>query len=436
MPRLLIRVTTVLAIACAVAVLVLLPWWMLVALVVVLGLWMLLTQAGRQAWSVTELAIATLPQRLSSSSVIVLGIAGVVCVLVALLAMAAGFQATLQQTGTEDTAIIMRAGSQTEMNSVIDQETAQLVDQAPQVLRDAQGRPIASPELVVVVAIPERGSGLDANVELRGVGERAWDLRPNVRIIAGRRFRAGLRELVVGKRAHQQFAQTDVGSVLSLNRQPWTVVGIFDSGDAHDSELWGDSATIASTYRRGDSVTSISLGLTSAGAFDAYKAAITHDPRLKVDVKRTRDFYSSQSESLAQTIRILGATVGAIMGIGAVFGALNTMYAAVAARTREIATLRAIGFQGVPVIVSVLIETMLLAVLGGVIGAALAWLLFDDYTTSTLGENFSQVVFNFKVSPALLWEGLKWALAIGLIGGLFPAVRAARFAVTSGLREL
>jgi putative ABC transport system permease protein len=214
------------------------------------------------------------------------------------------------------------------------------------------------------------------------------------------------------------------------------VVGGFESDDAHDSEIWADTDVVGSTYRRGSSTTTVLARLTDPQAYAALKASIASDPRLQVDVKTTRAYYSEQSERLTRVIRILGTVVGAIMAVGAVFGALNTMYAAVAARAREIATLRAIGFRGVPVVVSVLLETMLLALLGGVIGAAVAWLLFDNYTASTLGRNFSQVVFAFSVSPALLWDGLKWALAIGFVGGLFPAVRAARIPVTAGLREL
>ncbi len=216
----------------------------------------------------------------------------------------------------------------------------------------------------------------------------------------------------------------------------WTVVGAFDSGDSHNSELWGDTDIVGSAYRRGSSTTSVTVRLTSPAAFDAFKAGLESDRRLQVDVSTTRQFYNAQSATISTTIRILGTVVGVIMAIGAVFGALNTMYAAVAARSREIATLRAIGFRGTPVILSVMVETLLLALLGGVIGAALAWALFDNYTASTLGSNFSQVVFAFKVSPPLLWDGLKWALTIGLVGGLFPALRAARQPVTTGLREL
>jgi putative ABC transport system permease protein len=426
----------VLLIVATIAALSVLPWLLLLALVVLLAAWMMFTRRGRQAWSVTQVGIATIPQRLGSSSVVVVGIAGVVGVLVALLAMGEGFQATLKKTGSDDTAIVLRGGALTELNSVLDREIATLISQAPQVLKNAQDQPIASGEIVVVAALPKKSNGLDANVEMRGVGERAWELRPNVKVIAGRKFEPGLRELMVGKGARGEFAGVEPGSTLRLNSQEWTVVGAFDSGDAHNSEIWGDAQIIASAYRRGSSVTSVNVRLTGADAFDAFKATLASDPRLKVEAKTTRAYYNEQSEQLTQLIRILGTTVAVIMAIGAVFGALNTMYAAVAARAREIATLRAIGFRGLPVIVSVLLETMMLAFLGGLLGAMITWLIFDNYTVSTLGSNFSQVVFAFQVSPTLLWSGLKWALAIGFIGGLFPALRAARQPVTAGLREL
>lgn len=411
-------------------------WLLPLTLVALFAGWMAFTRRGNQAWSVTQVGIATLPQRLGSASVVVVGIAGVVGVLVALLAMGQGFSATLKQTGTDDTAIVMRGGAQTELNSVLAHDTVALIAQTPQVLKNAQGQPIASQELVVVAALPKKSNGLDANVEIRGISDSAWELRPQVRIIAGRKFSPGLRELTVGKGAHEQFAGLDLGSTLKLSGQVWTVVGVFDSGDAHNSEIWGDTQVVASTYRRGSSATSVTVRLTDARAFDAFKAALASDPRLQVDAKTTRVYYNEQSENLATIIHILGISVAVIMAIGAVFGALNTMYAAVATRTREIATLRAIGFGSVPVVVSVLLETMLLALVGGLLGAGIAWLIFDNYTVSTLGANFSQVVFAFQVSPGLLTSGLVWALAIGFIGGLFPALRAARMPVTAGLREL
>jgi putative ABC transport system permease protein len=427
---------TLIVAAAFVALLVALPWWSAVVAAALLVVWLFSTRGGRQAWSVTELGIATVPQRLGAASVVVVGIAGVVGVLVALFAMAQGFQATLAQTGNDHSAIVLRANSQTELNSVLDHDATTIIGGEPQVARDAHGQPIASPELVVVASLPKKSTGLDANVEVRGIGQEAWALRPQARIVAGRRFTPGLRELIVGKRAMKEFEHTALGSTMDIGGQPWAVVGEFDTGDEHDSELWADADVVASTYRRGESRTSVTVQLKSPAEFNAFKAAVTADPRFKVDASTTRDYYNRQSQQLTQLIRVLGTTVGIIMAIGAVFGALNTMYAAVATRTREIATLRAIGFRGGPVVVSVLIETLLLAIAGGVIGAGLAWAIFDHYTASTLGANFSEVVFEFRVTPALLASGLKWALAIGFVGGLFPAVRAARMAVTEGLREL
>ncbi|HKE46696.1 MAG TPA: ABC transporter permease [Rhodanobacteraceae bacterium] len=433
--RFLVNFSMIVVLALAIFALSLMPWWGLLAIAVLLVLWMLLARSGRQAWNVTKVGVATIPQRLGSSSVVVIGIAGVVGVLVALLAMAEGFRATLQQTGDANTAIILRGGATAELSSGVGRDEVAQIVQLAGILKDAQGKPIASPELVVVANIPKKGTATDANVEIRGVGEQAFALRPNVRITSGKKFSQGLRELIVGKGALAQFAGLEPGSTINLGNQQWTITGVFEAGDAHDSELWGDVETVSATYRR-QGYQSVTARLTSPQALDELKAAIAADPRLKVDAKTTSDYYTAQSENLTRVIRVMGIVIGVIMGIGAVFGALNTMYAAVATRAREIATLRAIGFRGLPVVVSVLLETMLLAFAGGLLGAAVAWLIFNNYTVSTLGANFSQVVFAFKVSPDLVWSGLKWALAIGFIGGLFPALRAARLPVTTALREL
>ena len=276
--------------------------------------------------------------------------------------------------------------------------------------------------------------GTKGRVEVRGVGPQAPLLRPNLKIIEGRTFTPGLREMVVGKGARQQFIGLEPGATINLNNQQWTIVGAFESGDAHESELQGDVDTVSSAYRR-QGYQSVTVRLTSAEALDAFNVALAGDPRLKVDAKTTLDYYTAQSESLSRVIRIVGITIATIMAIGAIFGALNSMYAAVATRAREIATLRAIGFGSPPVVISVMLETMLLALLGGLLGATIAWLIFNNYTVSTLGSNFSQVVFQFSVSATLLWTGVKWALAIGFVGGLLPAVRAASLPVTTALRE-
>lgn len=386
-----------------------------------------------QIAEITWMSLATIPQRLGSSLVIVAGIAGVVGVLIALLAMAEGFQAVLNEAGRLDQAIVLRKGASAELNSGLSREDTVLIAQAPGILKDADRRPISSAEVVVVANLPKQSTGTDANVELRGVGPQVWALRSEARIVAGRSFATGKRELVVGKAAQGEFAGLEVGNRVRLGLQDWTIVGVFVSGDAHESELWGDPEVLQGAYNR-SGYQSVTVKLTDADAFDALKASLSSDPRLTVDVQRTRDYYATQSEDLTRLIRILGQAVAAIMGVGAIFGALNTMYAAVSTRAREIATLRAIGFSSTPVVVSIILEAMLLALLGGAIGAFLSWLLFDQYRVSTLGANFSQVVFAFEVSSPLITQGLVWALAIGLVGGLLPAIHAARQPVTQALR--
>ena len=410
-----------------------LPWFGVVALVLAFAVWMALSRSGRQAASVTAVGVSTIRQRAGSSSVIVIGIAGVVAVLVALLAMGDGLTATLESGGRTDTAIVLRGGSAAESASVLVHDDVMAIEQAPGIARDAGGKPMASAELVVAASVKQKDSN-DANAQLRGVDDEAWALRPNLKIIQGRRFKPGLRELDVGQGAARQFAGMAIGDEVKLGTESWKVVGMFASGDAYDSELWADRQTVASAYRRGNSAESVLVKLTSAAAFDSFNAALASDPKLKVEASSTKVYFAKQSAGLAKVIRIVGLTVGVIMAIGAIFGALNCMFAAVAGRAREIATLRAIGFRGVPVVVSVMLETMLLALFGGVLGALVVWLVFNGYTASTL-SGLTQLVFRFQVSPQLLWEGLKWALAIGFIGGLFPAVRAARLPVTTALRE-
>ena len=410
-----------------------LPLAAVVALAVATALWLALTRYGRQTIAVAGIGIASLPRRWGASSVIVVGIAGVVGVLVAMLAMGEGFKATLNRTGSEDSAIILRGGSQAETNSVITRDQVPLISALDGIARGEDGQPLVSPELSQVVDLPTVADGTDANVQLRGVGAQAWKLRPQVKIVEGRSFGSGLRELVAGRGAQHQFRGIAVGNKIRLGSQEWTVVGAFESGDSHESELWADAEVVGSTYNR-RAFQSVTVKLQSGDGLKRLTSALAADPRLKLDVLSTHAYYSKQSEQLEKLIKILGTVIGTIMAIGAVFGALNTMYAAVAGRAREIATMRALGFRGLPVVVAIMLETMLLALLGGLLGAAVAWILFNGHTVSTLGQNFSQVVFQFRVSPALLWTGLKWALGIGLVGGLFPALRAARLPVTEALR--
>jgi putative ABC transport system permease protein len=406
---------------------------------VLLAVWMLLARQGRQAISVTAVGISTLRQRLGMSSVIVIGIAGVVAVLVALLAMSDGYRETLSKTGSADTAIVMRGASASEVMSVLDHDSVTLIPQTAGIAKDAKGQPIASPELVVAANLPIKGGKADdeGSVQLRGVSDQAWAVRPNLKIVEGRKFTPGMRELIVGKGAARQFAGLEPGHEIRLGSQLWTVVGVFASGDSMDSEVWGDAGVVADTYRRGSSRASVTVKLADPGAFDAFKATLEANPQLKVDVSTTLDYFSKQSEGMSNFLTIIGIVVGSIMAIGAIFGALNCMFAAVAARAREIATLRAIGFRGLPVVVAVMLETMLLALLGGLIGGLLAWLVFNGYSASTLAAgSVGKLSFELKVSAELLWVGLLWALTIGFIGGLFPAVRAARLPVTTALREL
>ena len=423
------------ALVLGVAAVVLLPWLGIAGLAALLLVWLAGTRAGRQTGSVTASGMSTLPQRWGSASVVVLGIAGVVGVLVALLAMGRGYEATFRATGSQRRAIVLRNGALTEATSNLDQRSVMLIGQMPQVARNARGEPLVSAEVVVSASLSKRG-GHEALVQIRGVGPQVWAVRPRVKIIAGRRFRTGMRELIVGRNAAREFAHTSVGSTIRINGQPWKIVGEFAHAGAHDSELWGDVNVIGTAFHRGSSVQSVTVRLTGARAFEAFKAALASDPRLKVQAQTTKAYYASQSKGMTRIIGILATTVAVIMAIGAVAGALNSMYAAVAARTREVATLRAIGFRGGVVVFSVLSETLLLALAGGVLGALIAWLLFRHFTASTLGPNFGAVIFQFRITPRLIGAGLKWALVIGFVGGLFPAMRAARMPVTDGLREL
>lgn len=415
-----------------------LPWQGALAALALFIVWMFLFRSGMQTRSVASVGISTLTQRLGSSAVIVVGIAGVVGVLVALLAMAEGYAQTLRNSGSEDTAIVMRGASANEVSSSLSREDIVQIEQAPGVARDAEGKPIVSAETVAAANLPVRGSKTkdEGSAQVRGVGEAAFTVRPNVKVIEGRTFQAGLREIIVGKGAVRQFEGLKVGATLKLGNQPWTVVGIFASGDAMESELWADANVVNDTYRRGAGRNSATVKLENRAAIKAFSESLENNPQLKVKASTTLAFFQKQSERMTQVLRIIGITVGAIMAVGAVFGALNTMFAAVAARAREIATLRAIGFRGLPVVIAVMLETTLLALAGGLIGGFVAWLLFNGFEASTMSAgSVGKLSFNLAVSPQLLWEGVKWALAIGFIGGLFPAVRAASLPVTTALRE-
>jgi putative ABC transport system permease protein len=389
-----------------------------------------------QTMAITGINVRSIPERWAPSLVIVIGLAGVVAVFTALLAMATGFESTLKAAGRSDVAIVMRGGSDSEINSGLGRDDADLIKQAPGVRAGADGKPIGSAEMVIIAELLRGGSAKDAaNITVRGVEQDAFVLRPQVKIVQGRNFTTGLRELIVGRGVVRQFQGAGMGSHVRMRGSDWTVVGVFESGDANESELWTDVNVARTTFvRTGES--SVRVALDGPEGFDKLKAALSADPRLTVDVQREQDYYSGQTKQFRATIGVLAGVVTIIMALGAIFAALNSMYAAVASRGKEIATLRAIGFGGLPVLASVMIEALLLALVGGLLGAVIAYVLFNNLTVSTLGQNFTQVVFNFKVTPQLVVRGLIISVVIGMIGGLLPAIRAARLPVTVGLREL
>ena len=390
-----------------------------------------------QTIAVTAVTVRSIPQRLGSSVVAIIGIGGVVIVFTAVLSIAEGFRAAMRGTGDPRTVIVMRAGSDTEMTSGLSGEEARLISEVPGISRDEAGVH-ASPELFVIINVPLTRSGTDANVPLRGLSPIALKVRPNVRIVEGRMFTPGSSEIVVGRSASQQFQGLSVGSTLRAGKMSWPVVGIFDAaGSVAESELWCDARVLQGVYQRGNSYQSVYLRLDTAEGFQGLKDALTSDRRLNVTAVREPDYFAQQSQVMQSLVRTIGTGIAVLMGLGAIFGAVNTMYSAVAGRTREIATLRALGFGATPVVMSVLAEAVLLAVTGGVIGGLLAWAAFDGYQTATMNwQSFSQVAFAFAVTPALLGRGLFYALVMGLIGGLLPAIRAARLPVVTALREL
>jgi putative ABC transport system permease protein len=387
----------------------------------------------RETIAITSLGLRSIPERFGPSLVIVVGLAGVVAVFTALLAMAEGFRSTLESTGRDDVALVLRGGSSAELNSGLSRDQGLLIKQLPGVAAGADGQPLASAEMIVIAELIKTGEKTGSNITVRGVEPAAFTLRPQLKIVEGRAFQPGLRELIVGRGVAQQFEGARLGETLRMRGSDWTVVGIFESGDANDSELWADVEVGQTTFnRRGYS--SIRLQLDGPGALETVKAAAAAEPRINVDVETEQQYYSGQTRSFRQTIGLLAGVVTAIMALGATFAALNTMYAAVGARTREIATLRALGFRGLPVVLSVMIESLILALAGGVAGAILAWLLFNNMAVSTLGANFTQVVFRFNVTAELVRQGLVIAIVIGMFGGLLPALRAARLPVTTALR--
>ena len=381
--------------------------------------------------------LRSLRVRWASTVVAVLGIAGTVGVFVAMLSLAKGFKSTLVSSGSPRNAIVRRAGSTSEMDGAVNVDHVKIIEDAPGVERGASG-PLASPETVVIAAFPLKATGTDANVQVRGVSPKALQVRDNVKIAAGRMFHPGLNELIVGRYVAGTYAGLELGNTVKFGGGTWSVVGVFDAGgSAFDSEVWCDANVVKDVYKRPPNVfSSVTVRLTSADALQRFKDALTSDPRLTVQVDREIEYYDKQSRAITSLILVLGTMVGFVMGIGAVFGALNTMYSAVAERTREIATMRALGFGAGSVVSSFVFEALCIALVGGVLGC-LAILPLNGLTTGTMNwQTFSHLAFAFRVTPALLAGGVVFALLMGVIGGVPPAVRAARARVAVALREL
>jgi putative ABC transport system permease protein len=388
----------------------------------------------RQWFKLSAMGMAGLPSRLGASSVIVIGIACVVGVFISVLAMSAGFKHTLADSSRRDRVIVLRGGSDAELNSNLTREDVDTVANAPGIAKDLSGHLLVSNEVISVVNVPKSDTGVASNLTLRGVGPALIGVRPELRITEGSMFKPAVRELIAGVGAARQFRGLTVGSVLHFRNADWTVTGLFTSnGDIHESELLADADTVASSIERQGYSSVIAL-LTSPDAFAAFKDALTSNPHLTVEAQRESDYYAAQSAQLTKIIDIIGNLVAVIMAFGATFGALNSMYSAVATRGKELATLRAIGFNPVPVLLSVMTEALALALLGAGIGASIAWLVFNGYTVSTLGGAFAQVVFKLSVTPQLVIEAVVWACFIGLLGGLFPALRSIRLSVSEALR--
>jgi putative ABC transport system permease protein len=391
----------------------------------------------KQTLAVTWLNLRTVPQRFGSSAVAIVGIAGVVVVLVAVLSIAEGFVAAMRDAGSPSRAIVMRSGADAEMTSGLSGPETDVIKQAPGIVREGQ-QLAASAELFVITDLPKISTGTSANVPLRGIEPSAFFVRDGASIIDGRMFQFGTNEVIVGRAASKQFAGLTVGSTVTSGQVSWKVVGLFEAdGGVAETEIWCDARTLQGAYRRGNSYQSVLVRLDSPQSFDAFKDWLTTNPQVSVSVRRETEYYAAQSTTLSTLVRTIGFGIAGLMAVGAIFGAILTMYTAVATRAREIATLRALGFNAPAVLVSVLAESMLLAAVGGLIGGIAAYAGFNGYQTSTMNfQTFSQVAFAFRVTPTLLGLGLIWSLAMGLIGGIMPALRAARLPIATALREL
>ncbi|MCW5725161.1 MAG: ABC transporter permease [Maricaulaceae bacterium] len=381
----------------------------------------------KQIVSVTLLNLRSIPQRWGMSLATVLSIALVVGVLLGFMAMANGFRATMQGAGGDDVAIMLRGGSMAEMNSVLTRDDLRLIEVAPGIAQDADGQPVLSAELYVVVNGVKRSTQTEANIALRGVGEHAPALRPGFTMTAGRMFEPGAGELVVGEGVLREFAGFDLGQSIRLGQNEWRVVGVFSTGGTvFESEIWADIGVIQNLYDRGSSMQIVRARLTAPEALEELSAYAEEEPRLNLEVLSERQYLSRSAGGTTNLIMFLGWPLAIAMAVGALAGAWNAMYASVDARTREIATLRAIGFGGFPAFIGAMAESMLLALAGGVIGAVLTYLAFDGITASTLGGGFTQVVFDFAVTGDSVVQGVILALIVGFLGGFIPALRAAR----------
>src|SRR5271170_7823057 len=362
-----------------------------------------------------------------SAIVAVVGIAGTVGVFCAMLALARGFHATLVTSGSPQNALIRRAGSSAELDGSVSLDQVKVIEDAPGIMRE-NGQPLVSPEAVVIAGFNLRTTHTNANVQVRGVSEETLKVRPQIKIVEGHFFQPGLAELVIGKNVESTYEGLEFGKPINFGGQTWNVVGVFDAGgSAFDSEVWADSRVLNQVYKRPENLyQSVTVRLTSAGAFNQFKDAVTADPKLTVQVDHEIEYYARQSQVLTTLITILGGVVVLIMGVGAVIGALNTMYAMVSERSREIATMRAIGFTRLSIVLSFVFEALLIAFVGGVIGCV-SVLKLNGYTTGTMNmQTFSHVAFAFQITPLLLAVGILFALLMGIVGGIPPAVRAAR----------
>jgi len=390
-----------------------------------------------QTAALAALNLRSLPRRPGTAAVAMSGIAALTGVFAGVLSMATGFEKTMSGSGQENVALVLRSGATAELNSRFSGEQADIVRYAPGIARDADGEPEVSAELFWVVNALSKSSGAEANVALRGIQPPGYGLRNNYRLAEGRPFTPGRFELIAGRGARNQFAGLEPGRTIRFGKTEWLVTGVFeDGGSVFESELWCDVNVLQSAYQLGNGYQAVRARLDGADGRARLEEALAGEQRLSVDVWSEREFYAEQAEDTATLIRLIGIPISVLMAIGAVFAALNAMYASIVARARELATLRALGFGSFPTALAALLESVTLALLGGVLGCAVAWLALNGFQASTLGASFSQVVFNFAVTPDLLAQGITAALVVGLVGGAFPAVRAATARVTVALREL